>query len=367
MHRRLSNRRSESGMTLIDVASASFVVAISLVGLVSTVVYQRNLEDQTVRLWEAAGTATATLEDLRADSRRGWSSLTASWEGYGVQTKTRYTKTASTIDDTIVLADADVAALLSSANVATFDDFLAGVQTGNISASLQDQYTALVATAQGTIDTARAAELMEKSMLRVRVSDDVTKLDDGAEMWTSGETAPNFYHVTVSAGSGDNEFANALNFQTYVTDRTGLEDTQAVVADTGGATATAPVAFSDDAERVNPTPTSAAVSGADDDVLTVSFENWSSDNIAPEKLTVTFKDGGKFVTLVIAGEQVYNGARTSEKTADILQAGAAIVPGTFDVQVTGVSEHREPAVLEQRIEIEIEFADGSSIKTDVLL
>jgi len=354
-------------MTLIDVASASFVVAISLVGLVSTVVYQRNLEDQTVRLWEAAGTATATLEDLRADSRRGWSSLTASWEGYGVQTKTRYTQTASTIDDTIVLADADVEALLSSANVATFDDFLAGVQTGDISASLQDQYAALVATAQGTIDTARDDELAEKNMLRVRVSDDVTKLDDGAEMWTSGETAPNFYHVTVSAGSGDNEFANALNFQTYVTDRTGLEDTQAVVGATGGATATTPVSFSDDAERVNPTPTSAAVSGADDDVLTVSFENWSSDNIAPAKLTVTFKDGGKLVTLVIAGEQVFNGAQQSAATANVSQGGASIAPGAFDVQVTGVSQNGDPAILQQRVEIQIEFADGSTTTTQVLL
>jgi len=94
MHAHLRRRRSQSGITLIDVASASFVVAISLVGLVSTVVYQRNLEDQTVRLWEAAGTATATLEDLRADSRRGWSSLTAAGEGYSVDTNTRYTDTA---------------------------------------------------------------------------------------------------------------------------------------------------------------------------------------------------------------------------------------------------------------------------------
>ena len=73
MRSNIHRRRDEGGFTIMESAASSFVLAIGVLGLVSTVVVQRQLEESTVRLWKSVGTATTAMEDLRANSLSRWS------------------------------------------------------------------------------------------------------------------------------------------------------------------------------------------------------------------------------------------------------------------------------------------------------
>jgi Tfp pilus assembly protein PilV len=86
--KRARTKRGESGFAVIEAAASSFVLAIGLVGLVVSVGYGRQLERRTQDTWRAASAATATLEQIRAESRSDWSRIPTAWNDSACSTGT---------------------------------------------------------------------------------------------------------------------------------------------------------------------------------------------------------------------------------------------------------------------------------------
>jgi hypothetical protein len=70
---------------VVEAAVAGFVVAVSVAGLVVSICYGRQLERSTRSTWRATCAATATMEQIRADSMNDWSTLPTTWNAASCQ------------------------------------------------------------------------------------------------------------------------------------------------------------------------------------------------------------------------------------------------------------------------------------------
>lgn len=74
------SKRSQAGFSVVEAAISSFLVAISISGLVVSTTYGQSLGKSTSTIWRATGAATATLEKIRSDSASRWSTLQSDWD-----------------------------------------------------------------------------------------------------------------------------------------------------------------------------------------------------------------------------------------------------------------------------------------------
>ncbi len=227
-------RRRESGFTLIEVAASTVVLVVGLAGLAVSLVYARNLDATSKRLWHATTAASSTLEQIRFRSRTAWRDVTA-WNGercdYGIG--------------------------------APIDPYA--------------------------------------TKLESRVVDDETLLERPQGMWTSGFSVPNFYFVQVHTLGADDDFANSLDIQTYVADRSGL--------DTGGSSGgTGSVLTAKQNTYVATAPSNLVVSGTTKNVVAFDLANTAPANL--QIVTVDVKTGatGQFSYVGLNGVALYDNA-----------------------------------------------------------
>jgi Tfp pilus assembly protein PilV len=209
------------------------------------------------------------------------------------------------------------------------------------------------------------------STLTTSVNDDPSRMTSGDGMWTDGQTTPNFFHVSISAGSSSNAQGAALNFQTYVADRTGF---RSLVADPytsntlaeGGETGVA----KNDAERLNLTPKNVLVTGAAGDRLTFQLKNGSSTTLQLKGVSVRISNDRSIATSV-GGTSFYDNPLRPIGSKLLRLSGVgvtkALAPGLIDFAVTGAQRRYDgkTSLVGRTITVKMKFKDGSYATTVV--
>jgi Tfp pilus assembly protein PilV len=208
------------------------------------------------------------------------------------------------------------------------------------------------------------------SKLATDVSDDATMLDRSTGMWTAGATVPNFYFVQIHAANDTDEFANTLDFQTYVADRKGLKDLypQNQTADPvgGGGGAGGPTGdVGTSASYISTTPSNVVVtnSGAVHS-LTYTLANGSSQNKVVTGALVTGTNNAKIGSFTLDGVSLFDNSKKAATAVTITgvdQLLPSIAPGAVTMNFTSPTG----SFTGQTVSVKLTFADGSTTTSSV--
>jgi type II secretory pathway pseudopilin PulG len=201
-----------------------------------------------------------------------------------------------------------------------------------------------------------------QAILKATVSDDAGTVAPDAMMWSIGAATPNFYHVSVSADSLQNDLAKTLNFQTYVADRTGF---RSLAVDAGQNTAPGV----QQASSILPNAMNVTVTGLLADHLSFQVMNGGTQALPLTKLYLGMGATGRFVRVEAAGEIYYNSLLSPVQSKTMTPPSGltvAIPPGLTTLKVVGVplSFGLDP-ILGQTVTAKLIFEDKSTATVTV--
>jgi len=204
------------------------------------------------------------------------------------------------------------------------------------------------------------------SKLAAEVGDDDTVLDRSTGMWTSGATAPNFYFVQVHASSSQDEFANALDFQTYVADRAGLKNLseQNTSTGTGGGTGgggTGGGGQSTSASRISTTPTNVVSGGGKNDyTLSCDVTNGAPKNLIVTSMQVTSGKTATIGAVSLNGVPLYYNMSKPSDSISIDGVGTKLSSGIPPGTVKLAFDSPKFSFGGETVTVSLTFADGST-------
>jgi hypothetical protein len=201
------------------------------------------------------------------------------------------------------------------------------------------------------------------SRLAAQVISDATKLDDATGMWSAGATAPNFYFVEITPGSGSDDLSRSLVFQTYVANRTGFAGSVPGSASTaGGATAmtSSGLTTTGDAAKISATAASVTVSGTGQTICSFNLSNSSSTSLRLTDLKLNAPVGVDVSYVSVNGTAVFNNPAKAGPIVTVLNCTtllpSGIAPGTVAFQVRTVSAN----LAGRSLTLQLVFADHST-------
>jgi len=201
--------------------------------------------------------------------------------------------------------------------------------------------------------------------LAAEVSSDDTVLDRSTGMWTAGATAPNFYFVEVHAASTSDEFANSLDFQTYVADRAGLKNLsdQSTTTDAGGG-ATGSVNAA--ASYITTTPTNVALASAKGDFkLSYNLTNSATLPKIVTSASVTGTSAATIGSFKLNGYSLYNNMAKASQTVSLTGIDKILPTGLAPGQVSIALDSPKGTFSGQTVVVKLTFSDASTATISV--
>jgi Tfp pilus assembly protein PilV len=197
--------------------------------------------------------------------------------------------------------------------------------------------------------------------LAAEVTDDASVLDRSTGMWTTGVAAPNFYFVEIHTVSSADEFASALDFQTYVADRQGLKDLSSdnAVPVSGGAGG-APADAATSALNITTTPTNVLTADAKNDYkLAFSLANGGASNQTLTGVTVTATKNTAIGAFRLNGVALYDNMAKSSNVLTVTGVDTLMPAGVAPGEVTMNFESPKGSFAGVPLTVALTFADGS--------
>jgi Tfp pilus assembly protein PilV len=212
--------------------------------------------------------------------------------------------------------------------------------------------------------------------LAADVSSDASELDRSTGMWTTGATEPNFYFVKVHTSQSSDEFANALDFQTYVADRAGLKNMSEdnVSTEAGGGT---PVESSGGgggsdgsggshdpspaATYITTTPTNVTLGGAKGDYkLSYQLTNGGTSNKVVTSVTITSTSHTPVGAFTLNGVSLYNNMAKAAAIITVSGVDSLLSSGLAPGPISYAFDSPKDKFDGQLVSVKLTFADGTS-------
>ena len=322
------SKRSQAGFSVVEAAISSFIVAVSISGLVVSTTYGQRLGQSTSTMWRATGAATATLEKIRSDSASRWSTLATDWDqqsgaSSGIADSISTKLTASVTSDATLL-DRPSGMWTAGATEPNFlyVEVMPGITGGNLSRSLLFQ--TYVANREGLIGIPG----------RTPVDESGGDIGKGSMGGITGEV--NSGHGAGGSNGGGNG-GNGNNNETTGTS----------------------------ASCVFPNASNIGVSGLLGNTLTFDLVNASSKYQSLTSVKITGAQGTKLLaasmgtTLLVDLGTKPASHLTTNAMASLVPAGMPPGPSTFSVISDGLN------LAGQTVTIELTFADKSTTTVTV--
>jgi Tfp pilus assembly protein PilV len=293
--------RREQGFTLVEVAASTFVLAVSVAGLVVSVCYGRQLERSTSTMCRATSAATATMEQIRSDSLQQWPSLPTNWDGT--------TGATAQVDDPI---GAKLTTTVTS-DASTLD-----TATGmwNSGATVPNFYFVEVTPSSAATDLSKSLTFQ-------------TYVANRGALVTSGQ----------AAGSGSSGGGSTDATSTFTTATTS-------------------------AGNISTTPVNVTLSGSYDNTVSFGLSNTSATNQVLTAIKVTAPGGVNLTNLRFNSTSLYTntkGTTSVNVTTMTTLLPAGISPGSFTLQMGTTST----SLSGKKLTVQLTFKDKSIAGTTV--
>ena len=320
--------KREQGSSIIEVMAATFVLVISLTGMMATVVIQRTTEATSNRLWKATDGASSAMEDIRADSLENWTGIN-DWDQHKVDTEGLRDRVHSRLETSV---SSDASKLDNSEGMWAVGATAPSFYLVQVGAELENNEFSNALNIQTYV--------ADRGGLVGRTLGGAPAAGGGSESTGGDQSTPPESGTPAGGGGG---------------------------AGGGGSGGEPAVA---QADRLQADPVGVAVSGSKSDALSFTVTNASTESLGLVSVSVNLGDGKlKYALVEVGGEVFFEDVRkpSNATTISAPTGETALPPGDIEIQIIVDKKGKKgkkakPPFLkaDKPVTVTLNFTDGSA-------